>query len=525
MNNNSKHTSPACAVNRRIATRRSRLAWRVFSGLLGAALSLSTAQANTITVSLVCTLSAAIRTANTGDAETGCITGAPGAPDSIALSNSEYSYTAADADATMVDGPNALPSVTSEITIEGNGATIIRANNAGSEFRLFHVADTGKLTLKDTILTGGVASGQSNLGLAGFGGAILSLGELHLENVTIQMNTAQRGGGIYATSVLSINDSELSGNHAENGGGAIAIRSYPFDISNSVNNSVFSENTTSGAGGGIEILSALMTISDSMVSGNSAVSGGGIFSEGESFTLERTTVSGNTTGGGGYGGGIYANSNITVQDSTISNNQAQRGGGLALNWATFSYVNNSTLSGNLAPQGAGIFIKIGTNLRLFNSTISNNTANLPDGGGGLENASTTSVVTSNNSIIANNQGMADCKLAVVSSVYEPAGIPNWFGDASCTGTANGDPLFGHLTDNGGPTQTQALLTASPAIDAGDSVICAGDKVNGIDQRGITRPQGAACDLGAFERSPADNDKEGGFFVLPSKNGKLVVIPL
>ena len=74
---------------------------------------------------------------------------------------------------------------------------------------------------------------------------------------------------------------------------------------------------------------------------------------------------------------------------------------------------------------------------------------------------------------------------------------------SCHLTAAGDitntnPLLGPLHDNGGRTLTHALLPGSPAIDAGDDLACAAAPVNGIDQRGVPRPQGAACDIGAYE---------------------------
>ena len=60
------------------------------------------------------------------------------------------------------------------------------------------------------------------------------------------------------------------------------------------------------------------------------------------------------------------------------------------------------------------------------------------------------------------------------------------------------PLFGSLQHNGGPTETMALGTGSLAIDAGDDAVCGGERVGGIDQRGVPRPQGPHCDIGAFE---------------------------
>ncbi|MEW5939264.1 MAG: choice-of-anchor Q domain-containing protein, partial [Chloroflexota bacterium] len=71
-------------------------------------------------------------------------------------------------------------------------------------------------------------------------------------------------------------------------------------------------------------------------------------------------------------------------------------------------------------------------------------------------------------------------------------------NGSCSAALSGDPLLGPLANNGGPTQTHAVLAGSIAIDAGEDGICAAAPVNNLDQRGVTRPQGAHCDIGAYE---------------------------
>ena len=82
-------------------------------------------------------------------------------------------------------------------------------------------------------------------------------------------------------------------------------------------------------------------------------------------------------------------------------------------------------------------------------------------------------------------------------------------DGSCGALLKSDPFLGPLENNGGPTLTHALLLNSPAIDAGSATHCPD-----YDQRGISRPQGAACDIGAFEFVPPlvvtnnNNDGEG-----------------
>ena len=75
-----------------------------------------------------------------------------------------------------------------------------------------------------------------------------------------------------------------------------------------------------------------------------------------------------------------------------------------------------------------------------------------------------------------------------------------YGDTTCPGI-NGDPVLGPLQANGGPTQTMALGAGSAARDAAVDAICAAPPVNNLDQRGVVRPQGTHCDIGAYEARP------------------------
>ena len=112
-----------------------------------------------------------------------------GKADTINLANGgTHTLTAVDND---TNGPNGLPSITSEITIDGNGATIQRSSAGGTpDFRIFHVAAGGDLTINDLTITNG-NSGDGN------GGGILNEGALTLENCTVSGNTADEcGGGI-----------------------------------------------------------------------------------------------------------------------------------------------------------------------------------------------------------------------------------------------------------------------------------------------------------------------------------------
>ncbi|MGB8474832.1 MAG: MBG domain-containing protein [Candidatus Acidiferrum sp.] len=228
-----------------------------------------------------------------------------------------------------------------------------------------------------------------------------------------------------------------------------------------------------------------------------SVAGGGIYNAG-TLTLSNSTVSGNTVSATGngyyvsvYGGGIYNAGTLTLINSTISGNIANGGGN--------DYYG--------AVTGGGLY-NAGT-LRLSNSTISgNSTISANDffgstTGAGISNGGT---LTAKNSIVANNPSGGNCAGTIISQGY------NLSDDATCaasfthTGDLNSTPAgldpIG-LKTNGGSTQTIALLSTSPAVDAiplSPINYCTDASGNAVttDQRGVTRPQGAACDIGAFE---------------------------
>jgi hypothetical protein len=162
-------------------------------------------------------------------------------------------------------------------------------------------------------------------------------------------------------------------------------------------------------------------------------------------------------------------------------------------------VHNSTFSNNSANGGGGIaFLSTeeGTGT-VHNSTFSGNSTF--GTGGGIWNGGTLTLV---NTILANSTSGGDC-FNDDGSTLIPKGV-NLVQDGSCGASADpahfrtGDPLLGPLANNGGPTQTHALLVGSPAIDAAEDSLCPA-----TDQRGVARPQGAKCDIGAFELAAAD----------------------
>jgi predicted outer membrane repeat protein len=278
----------------------------------------------------------------------------------------------------------------------------------------------------------------------------------------------------------------VSGNTAYYGGGGISS-SAGGDLT-LINSTVSGNTARHYYGGGIRHIYGDLTLTNSTVSDNTASrSGGGIWKDsghiGDYFTITNSTVSGNTSYGGS-GGGI-SGSHLTLTNSTVSGNTAGYGFGGGL-WGEYFTITNSTVSGNTAYSGGGIS---GEYMTVTDSTVSGNHATYEGGGiysGGSANLTNT-IVADNGTTTPNCDGALD------SLGY------NLADDDSCGFTALGDlvvadAMLGPLADNGGPTETHALLAGSPAIDAG-SPACPPPVT---DQRGVLRPQGAACDIGAFE---------------------------
>jgi uncharacterized repeat protein (TIGR01451 family) len=351
---------------------------------------------------------------------------------------------------------NGLPEITSpfSLEIEGNGAILERSQEPDTPpFRIFFVRE-GVLTLRD--LT--IRNGRTVDGLA--------------QRLTNGRN-AREGGGIHNTGSLTLINCTVSGNVTGNGAD--------------------SDRGEGGEGG----------------------EGGGIFNQGF-LLLINSTISGNTTGHGGSGeSGVGVGGGEGGFGGGLSNSNDGKGGTAVLI--------NSTVSGNTTGDGGnGIAISKGglggdggginnhSQLTIVNSTITDNTVGKGGiGGGGNGSAGKgggiriagDSPVTLHNSIVATQRRGKDCE-GVDPVVYSYT----LDSDNSCNPLSPpGAPLpppvrLGPLQKNGGLTQTHPLLCGSPAIDAGDPAGCTDADGNLLltDQRGVSRPQRAACDIGAFE---------------------------
>jgi parallel beta-helix repeat protein len=343
-----------------------------------------------------------------------------------------------------------------------------------------NVHNNPTLWIEDGTVIGRIGEGNiasTAPGGGGLGGGIYNTKYLNISNTSIEGNT---GDGIYNEGgEIRIQDSSVSDNTLS--GIESFISGTTVDII--VQRSKFAENGFSGIGAinadlditqasirdnassGIRMNGGLLTMDQSEVVGNhSAGDGGGIAGYNISAVMTRSTVSGNAASA--IGGGLYlwglAAGKIDLENMTISGNSAAAtGGGLEVGSGNYG-INNVTIAENAAPSGAGLHVQ------------------------------NPSLVTVRNTILADNAAGNCGGLPVTSLGY------NLDTDSSCLMSGPGDldglaANLGPLADNGGTTFTHALLPGSPALETGDDATCAP-----VDQRGIVRPQGLHCDIGALE---------------------------
>ena len=257
-------------------------------------------------------------------------------------------------------------------------------------------------------------------------------------------------------------------------------------------------------GGGLKVnTGAVVTLTHSAILTSSAEMGGGIYSDG-TLIIQNSTIAGNATET--EGGGIDNGGALLIENSTLSGNTAQQYGGAIFNRGVLT-LTNSTLSGNIANGACSLYggggaidqWGSGASAVIVNSTIVGNTSANPNearSGIWLENG----VLTLRNSIVANNNGGYNFVWSGGTFTSEGYNLSNaWNGLTIDATDLTTDPLLGTLADNGGETQTRALLLNSPAIDAGDPANCPA-----TDQRGLPRAD-LRCDIGAFEVQHNDSD--------------------
>jgi hypothetical protein len=445
---------------------RAQFAWpAVLTGLAAALLVPSTAGAATLTVDTTdefsatdCSLNEAITSANiNSNFGAGCVaTDLPYGDDTIDITASG-----------IITLTGALTPITSNIEINGPGPgqLDIHRDDTAAAFRIVNVGSGKTASISGVTISNGRSE---NIGQPGSG--IANFGTLDLDNVIVRDNV-----------VVNEDDQPNQG--------------------------------PAPTGGGITNLSGTMTITDSTITGNTVsashtatsgagiadASGGGIFNITGTLTILRSTISGNT-----------AVAEVASNDPSSSAFAA--GGGIGNGYGGTMTIRASTISGNtataIAPapatattRGGGIYDRDGaSSLTAVGDTIAENTAELS------ASVSAQGIETITDTILENNNDEPNCDGAVETDGGFNISFPNGCGGLS---PLVADPQLEPLSDNGGPTETQALSAGSPALDAG---IAAG---NSNDQRSFFRPAdiasitnvpgGDGSDIGALEAQDDDED--------------------
>lgn len=464
-----------------------------------------------------CTLRDAITSANTDIATGGCAAG--NGADTIAFSVS----------GTIVLG-STLPVIASDITINDPlaGDIAISGNDA---VRVFEIATGGALRITGlTVRDGFLSSASDGAGFRNYGtldivdsvitenvssvsgGGIENRGALTVTGSTVTANTAVFSGGGIRTTIdgavgpvtATVTGSTISGNSVVNGfssgagifsdGGALIVSDSTFSANAAAGNagairsgtggtvdvsgSTFTGNTAGANGGALQVVSGTGEVSTSSFVGNTAAGDGGAIetSLGVPFTVVDSTFTQNRAAG--RGGGLSATGNVSVISSTFTANRAASGGAIS------------------DPGFLGV-------VTVQNSTLVDNTADTAGAAAGIAVAGSTGGTVSG-SILS---GGISCTGIVVDDGY------NIDSGATCGFTApagagwgsNVAPLLGGLADNGGPTSTMLPQAGSPAIDAiaPGQIGCPATTPPAstdlaTDQRGVTRPQGAGCDIGSVD---------------------------
>jgi predicted outer membrane repeat protein len=354
--------------------------------------------------------------------------------------------------------------------------TVKQAGGGRVRFACGLASHTISLSATLTVLAPTAIDGGGQITLNGAGQRIFQLCSpaavgadniaLYLSGLTLTdggSNTNQAGGAITNYGCrLTVARTQFVGNHAVYEAGAI-------------------NNLFDGA----------LTVEDSAFVGNRASTiGGAIVSQGGPLVV-RNSVFRDNQADGGNGGAIYAYDAASVQilgSSFIANHASSRGGAFSTGGTTI--VANSTFWENTAGLG-GAAIRhhaAAGEMTLINVTVA-----------GEQGPSLSGSITLRNSLVSNGSGVENCEGSITA-----IGPNLEYPSTSCHASVSGrDPLLAPLAEQPGLPPFLPHTSASPARDAGDNTICAAEPVNGIDQRGRSRPLpiGGQCDLGAYEFDP------------------------
>ncbi len=407
--------------------------------------------------------------------------------------------------------------VTDSVIIQGPGSANLSVSRATEQiFYLYQAGVSKDVSISGLTLTGGaiaIHSWSTNL----------VLDDVVASGSTVETAIILASNGSSLDQSLTIRNSVITGANETNDGAGIRVESGFGQHAVSIENTQITNNTSTGNTGGLRVEAASsVVVSNSLIKGNSSSrQGGGAFfgSEVGDVQIISTTVDGNYSGG--WGGGLYLN-NATVEilNSTISNNTASDGGGGVEfdDSQTVASISNTTITGNTANLGGGVAMEAMASLTINQSTITENTSTSTgsDGGGILlySQGSGSMTLTLSGTIVSGNTSVnsanadidvKDGGATIIDADHSLLGDGTVDSVVTLVGSGNlrsNAPGLGALADNGGLTKTMALLTGSPAIDAGPNPV-ATFTGNGFDQRATPylRVYGGQVDIGAFEWQP------------------------
>lgn len=398
---------------------------------------------------------------------------------------------------------------------------VIRRRSTDPAFRILRVEEGGTAALANLNIRGGRTSDAGGPG-------IINRGILTLTDCTVSANLGEPGGGILNFAGLTLQRSTVANvgagivnrtdgtltlrrSHVEHNSGAGIINTGGDVV-------LVRSSVTDNSAGGISSSFGRVTLTESSVADNT---GSGISAGNARLTITNSGIARNSTAFDG--GGIQSSqSQVLIVGSTIVSNSARGMGGGIFNdtrdptgrVGSLIILTNSTLSRNVADSGGGVFNtsrRGSANVALIHSTVTLNSARVAGGGlrgGDSEGGLDANVLGLRNSLVAQNTAPAGPDILASQSdlgvIFASFSLIGNGSGSSLTDGENGnqvgsasapiDPRLGPLALNGGPTRTHALLAGSPAINAASS-----DDCTATDQRGVSRPQGPACDIGSYER--------------------------
>ncbi len=372
------------------------------------------------------------------------------------------------------------------MTITGAGASTTIVDGAALS-RVLQITAPGDVGMSGITIRNGKVVGVSN-NAAGAG--IEVLGTLRLSNSVVANNTvaitgsvagaSPSGAGIAgdsATASLTLTNVDVTGN-----AGSSTTKAF-------IGGGVGSDGTLSYQGG---------VVSNNVASfqpGDGLGEGGGISISKGTATLVGLDIHDNAAGGGG--GVVDENGPSSISNSTLRNNHAKstndEGGGWLAN-GIGDTLTNVTIVGNDSAAGGGGVTDFTGGSDLVNDTITDNTA--ATRGAGLQSGTLDGATKVTGTILSGNTP-TNCGLlqtGVITSQGSNIDSGTTCGFAASGDKSSTDPKLGPLQNNGGPAPTRAITSSSPAFDA-DLATC---PPPARDEVGTSRPQGARCDIGAFE---------------------------